>query len=325
MCTLTETTETEWINPVGGLGDALILSGVLKLVNDTNHARKFHLVRRTKYLSILKGHPAIISAGFPKPGAKLLTNHYWHLEELGPGNQRPFQVVARLYGLKTPVGEKLYMPEFNLFVSNDKPGGKKDEFKIPDDKLNIANDNFSIANDILWNFIPWKRKNILFAPYSDSPRKSMSIDNWQRLADKIAGNDVGIFIAGKMYDYHRGRTVKNTYSLKGLTTPRQLIYLLRRMDTVVTCDNFILHAAHLTETPTVSLWGPTDAGVYGYPRQIPIKANIECKIKNQCITSRYPGNYQTECPLKASNCMDTISVDSIVLELNSLFKKHYNS
>lgn len=278
----------EWINPVGGLGDALMLSGVLKIVNEIYPERKFHLVRRTKYLSILKDHPAIISAGFPEINAKFLTNHYWQLEELGPGNQRPFQIISRLFGLKTPVDERLYIPEFDL------------------------------KSDILWDYIPWKSKNIIFSPFSESPRKSMCIENWQKLADMLASPDIGIFIVGRIHDRSIRTTIRNTVSLLGLTTPRQLIYLLSKVNAVVTCDNFTLHAAHFTGTPTVSLWGATDPEVYGYPEQIIIKSNIKCEIKNECINSRHPENYRTPCPLKEKNCMDAINVDFIASALDKL-------
>ena len=60
-----------WINPVGGLGDALILSGVLKAVYDSDHTKKFNLVRRSRYQSILKGHPAIEFVGFPNSGSEI--------------------------------------------------------------------------------------------------------------------------------------------------------------------------------------------------------------------------------------------------------------
>jgi hypothetical protein len=105
-----------WINPVGGLGDMLMLSSVLKLVHDTDPARRFNLIRRTNYLTFLKGHPAIAEVGHPRQDDTVLRSDYWSIEELGAGPQRAFQVLARHYGLQTPVEEQLYIPTPNSSI-----------------------------------------------------------------------------------------------------------------------------------------------------------------------------------------------------------------
>ena len=92
-----------WINPIGGLGDTLMVSGVLKQVVDRDPSKKFHLVRRINYHGILKGHPAIGQIGFPQKNARIMDVTYWSLETLGPGLQRPYQILARAFGLGTPV------------------------------------------------------------------------------------------------------------------------------------------------------------------------------------------------------------------------------
>jgi hypothetical protein len=89
-----EANDYPWINPIGGLGDMLMVSGILKLVIEEDPLRRFNLVRRTNYLSVFKGHPAVAHIGFPPKEAKIQDVTYWSMEELGPDSQRPFQVLA---------------------------------------------------------------------------------------------------------------------------------------------------------------------------------------------------------------------------------------
>ncbi|MEK6698064.1 MAG: glycosyltransferase family 9 protein [Nitrospirota bacterium] len=265
-----------WINPIGGFGDMLMLSGVLKLVLEHEPARRFNLIRRTNYLSILKGHPAIAGVGYPPKGAEIIGVDYWSREKLGSDNQRAFQVLARIFGLSTPVDERLYIPEL--------PGG-----------------NGASLEDL----IPWGNRNILIAPFSDSPRKVMHPAIWNRVVEHLYAQGMTIFQAGRLQEKH----IRNAYSLRGLTTPRQLIALLGRFDAVITSDNFIMHAAHLAGARCVALWGPTQHEVYGYAGQFHIQMKPRCDETEGCISSRKNQGgtlYNSACPLGERHCMDQI-------------------
>lgn len=271
----------------------LMLSGVLKLVVDRDPSRRFHLVRRTGYTDILKGHPAIDTIGFPPPEAEIVGVDYWSMEKIGPGERRPFQILARAFGLETPVEETLY-------VCGD----------IEDDA-------------ILHEFLPWKERNVLIAPSSDSPRKTMHPSIWHRVVDYLLADGFFVMQAGRMNERH----IRNAYSVLGLTTPRQLISLVRRCDAVITSDNFIMHAAHLAGTPAVALWGPTDHEVYGYPEQLHIQAPRPCEfgLDDECIgPARNEGGrlYGTPCPHGRDNCMDRIAPESVYDALRKLLTRH---
>jgi len=274
--------EISWINPIGGLGDQLMISGVLKQVVDNYPSKQYNLIRRTNYLSILKGHPAIAGVGFPPKDSKTIGTDYWSIEELGPGDKRPYQVLAREFGLKKPVEEKMYLPD-----------------GIDEDPL---------LND----FLPWKERNILIAPASDSPRKVAHPSIWHRLVDFLLADDFFVVQAGRTKDIH----IRNAYSLLGLTTPRQLIGLLSKFDLIVTSDSFIMHAAHLTGTRAVVIWGPTNHEIYGYPEHIHIQMAKNCDLNpyEDCIgPTRNEGGklYGTPCPLRERHCVDQIKPEVI--------------
>jgi ADP-heptose:LPS heptosyltransferase len=268
-----------WINPIGGYGDILMLSGVLKLAYDANPKQKYKLVRRTKYTNILKGHPAISEVGFPPKDAKFVEINYWDTEGYSTGKFRAFQLLAEKFGLKTPVEEKLFLPG----ESEDDP--------------------------ILNGMIPWKKKNIIISPSTDSPRKMMHPLAWHNLVERLTAEGALVIQVGKMQDMH----IKGAYSLLNLTTPRQLISLIKRCNFVVTSDNFIMHAAHLVEKPAVVLWGPTKSGVYGYKEHIHIEAPLDhCQLKDECLGPGLGKNYPTPCPLKQEHCMNKIPMDKII-------------
>ena len=183
-----------WINPIGGLGDTLMISGVLKQFAERHPAQKLNLVERTKYRHLLEGHPAIDRIGHPPEGASFISTNYWAHDDYRLRGERAYQVLARIFGLDPPVEERLYVPR-----------------EMTDDAR-------------LMGIIPWERFNVLVCQSSDSPRKQMGAANWERLVERLKARGLGVVQAGRTGD----RYIRGAYNLLGLTTPRQLISLLRR-------------------------------------------------------------------------------------------------
>ena len=275
-----------WIDPVGGLGDALMVSGVLKQVVERDPSRRFDLVERTKYRHILEGHPAIGRIGHPPAGARFLTTNYWDHDDYRQHGNKAYQVLARLFGLETPIDERLYVP-----------------WEFEDDP-------------VLMRAIPWKPRNVLISQSSDSPRKQMVAREWELLVEKLNGEGIGVVQVGKSRD----RYVRGAFSLLGLTTPRQAISMVRHFDVVVTSDNFIMHATHHCGVPAIVLWGPTDHRVYGYSNQIHLQAELDCGNPHGCIGPGRGNVYQDDCPEGAGHCMNRFHVDTIFGSIASLLK-----
>lgn len=268
-------TDISWINPLGGLGDALMLSGILKLSLENFPERHYNLIRRTKYHGILDGHPAIAHVGYPPKESTIIGTDYWARPEYG--KERAFQVLAGIFGLPLPVEERLYMTG------------------IPDD-------------DPLFADIPFGAKNILIAPASDSPRKEMACSYWEELTERLVSDGCFVMQVGKQ----RNRHIRHAWSLLGLTTPRQLAALVKRCDLVITPDNFIMHLAHLQNVPAVVIWGPTTALVYGYAGHTHLRAMPECPEQAGCIGPNNGNNYASLCHLgPMEHCMNRIGVDTV--------------
>ncbi|MBD3241665.1 MAG: hypothetical protein GF331_13830 [Chitinivibrionales bacterium] len=276
-----------WINPIGGLGDMLMLSGVLKLAYDADPECRYNLVRRTEYQSIFNGHPAIATVGYLPPGAQMKGVTYCSMEQVGPGEQRPFQILARAFGLKTPVEEQVYLPG-----------------EIADDP-------------VLFGLIPWRERTVVICPTSATPRKEMPRAHWEEVVRRLTESGALVLQVGKARD----RRIHGAYSLCGLTTPQQLVALLRRTSAVATADNFVMHAAHLTGTPTVVTWGPTDHEVYGYADQVHLQPPRDCPERSQCMGPGRGGDaYGEPCP-RDQHCTAAVSPDDVYEATVTLLKK----
>jgi ADP-heptose:LPS heptosyltransferase len=275
-----ESQKEVWINPTGGFGDILMLSGVLKKYSELYPERKFNLVRRAIYSDLFKGHPAVKKTGYPPKNADIITTDYWTKEKLGKGNQRPFQILCRLFGIPTPAEEDLYLPG-----------------NIKEDRL-------------LHEFIPsGEKKIVVIAPSSVSPRKTLNPLIWQDIVEKMTAKGFFVVQAGQKSDIF----IKGAYSLNGLTTVRQLVSLLLKSTIIISIDNFVMHAAHLTGKPAVIIWGPTSSKIYGYREQIHFQCSTNhCEFRNKCLGPKFPDNYSKPCPLEEKHCMNGVITDEII-------------
>jgi ADP-heptose:LPS heptosyltransferase len=282
----TEEKTLPWINPIGSLGNALMLSGVLKMINETDSNKKYNIVRRSKYQTIFKNHPAVNEIGHPDKESEIIEIDFWFDQQLN--GQNAFQTLASKLGLKNPVEEKLYIPEIKS------------------------------KENLLLESIPWKEKNIVISISSPSMRKMMNPGVWMQLVNMLKNENFFIIQVGTERDIY----LKNTYSLLGVTDTRQLISVINRADAVITIDNFIMHAAKLVEKPTVVIWGPTRADKYGYKSQENIHGEIDhCPHKNECLGFKFPENYRKPCPLQRNeHCMNKLNIqqvfNSIINQLN---------
>lgn len=266
-----------WINPVGGLGDALMLSGVLKQVIERNPERKFNLIVRTKYPALLEGHPAIVRIGHPPAGAAIARTDYWSRPGFGSPDRRAYQLMAEMFDLEPPVAEQLFVP-----------------WPLADDPLLVAQ-------------LPQEPVKVAIGPSSESPRKQLDARRWEDLVALLRRAGIGVAQFGKRHD----RYIRGAYNFLGITTPRQMISVLHHFDAIVTSDSFLMHAAHLRSVPAVVLWGPTDHRIYGYAGQIHLQSVPPGDCAASCIGPDHVANYNTECPLGAAHCMNQLDAQAI--------------
>lgn len=282
---LTDSKQEVWLNPVGGMGDMLMASSVLKIIHDKYPEKKFNVIRRSRFRSFFENHPAVNKVGHPKKDAIVVSTMFWRYidngkVEAGPGINRPFQLLAKKYGLETPVDEKYFYPN-------------------------------EINNEDEFDFIPWKNKNIVIAPSSDSQKKNMTPVKWGQLVEKLTDDDTLIMQVGVNQDPY----IKGCFNLIDLTTPGELIALLRKSDLLITADNFVMHAAHMTETPTIAIWGPTFDEEFGYPEHYHFRPDETCEHILPCMGRKGHkeiSEYHKPCHLPPDqHCLNKIDIEKV--------------
>lgn len=218
-----------WINFQGGDTEALILSSVLKAALDADGSNLYGFARRTHLTRMMQKHPAITEIGFVPKDAEVIDISITR-EECGPGEKRLFQQYAKKLGLKLPVEEKLFI------------GG-------------------GIAEDpILHKMLPFKEKNVMIAPFTSKTERGMHPMAWQKIVDKLTSEGMFVVqVGGQNVPPMRG-----AYALRGIMNSRQIISLIDKVDLVITPEAFSMHAAKLTGTPAVVLWGKSTPEAWGY-------------------------------------------------------------
>lgn len=267
-----------WVNPVGGLGDIIMLSTAL-MRSYEKFGRKFRIVRRSQYTRFFINHPAVESIGNPCVGDNIICNDYWSREEFNNVETKALTIMLKIFGVEDN-DDKLFLP---------------------------VSENPSTAE--ILKTVPWGEKNVAISFSSESPRKMMHPIKWHIIVEKLLAQRCFVIQLGQMGDI----PIKGAYSLLGATTPDQVVSILEKVDAVITLDNFIMHAAKVAGKPTVSLFGPTEATRYAYKDHISLQANIyECPYHNECLGPHHADNYSTQCPLCESHCMNQFNENQIV-------------
>lgn len=269
-----------WINPVGGMGDVIMLSTAMKRSFD-KYGKKFSVARRTQYTQFLQNHPAVQEIGHPPADSVIVCNDYWLRKEFKDANNKALDINLKIFGVEDSKDDSLFLPE-------------------------SATDE---ATQILLDTIPWRDKNVMIVCSSESPRKVMHPIKWHIIVEKLLSQQVFITQVGRMGEI----PIHGTYSILGATSPLQVVKLLEHIDLLITPDNFVMHAAKLVGTPTIALFGPTEASRYGYSNHICLQADTShCEFSNQCLGPHVPDNYTKPCPLNERHCMNSFDENKIV-------------
>ncbi len=275
-----------WVNPIGGLGDVLMLSTALKASFD-KYGRKFFLVRRSRYSEFFRHHPAIEEIGHPERDADIISNDYWSREDFQDANNKAMDINLKIFGVEDKI-----------------------------DSLFWAVPEMDERTKILLEEIPWREKTVIISISSDGPRKVMHPIKWHIITQALLEEGCFVVQVGSQNEI----PIKGAYNLTGATTPSQLYHLLRKADLVITHDNFIMHAAKEANAPTIAIFGPTESSRYGYEGHQIIQNDIsDCPDCDKCLGPHVSENYSTPCPMRENHCMNKTNEGKVIdIALNIL-------
>jgi len=270
-----------WIDPQGGFGDLLILSGVMKEVFDRT-GRQYNMVSYHGRRWLFADHPAIRCYGRPPKNARIEVINYGCKAE-DQGGWRPYLVLARMFGLNPPGEERLYAPLAKIDI---RP---------------------------LCHYLPPGQPWVTICPSSNGPRKEMAASQWEELVAIMAAHRVAAIQLGNKRD----RYIRGAYNFLGLTTPAEALALLAKMKAVITVDSFLMHGAFMQKTPAIVLWGPTNPAVFGYDAHINLRSlSSPCEV-----CPKMAHEYLLKCPQGDElHCMNRFDMGSVWLEVKRIVK-----
>jgi lipopolysaccharide heptosyltransferase II len=155
--------------------------------------------------------------------------------------------------------------------------------------------------------------------------KKWRIENFKELIGKINTNyeDYQVILVGDAGDYQNDIKLLEGLGLgfintAGLTSINEVINLLQFSKLVVSHDSGIMHIANSLNCNLIALYGPTD-----HTRTSPLgnKSTI-LYSKTSCFCKMYNfGASETDLYYQYPNCMDGISVENVMNEIDNLIGK----
>ena len=147
---------------------------------------------------------------------------------------------------------------------------------------------------------------VVLAPGANWPNKRWPVNNFSRLVDWLAAQNIQAVIIGGPGDQQLAeqivtRAQSAPVNIVGQTSLKQLAYIISNAKALVGGDTGPMHLAAALKTPVVALMGPTDIrrnGPYG-------------QLDNALVTAYdCHGCWRRACP-KHIDCLDGIDVDRV--------------
>lgn len=159
-------------------------------------------------------------------------------------------------------------------------------------------------------------KVIVLVPATTWPAKNWPLEYFAAVIDGL--KDKGhLIMCGGPGDRNRAAdiaamTKTAVINAVGKTSLLEMGALLARANVVVTGDTGPLHMAVALGTPTVSIFGPTAANMYGplHPGHIVLEGQMECRACHKRV-----------CPRQDARCMQAVSprdvIDAVMRQLST--------
>lgn len=147
---------------------------------------------------------------------------------------------------------------------------------------------------------------VVIAPGAADSAKRWHAEGFAAVADHLSAR-YKVILVGDVNDVNitddiQGRMRTSALSLAGKINLRQLAFVLKKSQWVMTHDSGVMHLACYLNKPVVALWGPTDINKYAPwgPKSVIVRRN------KKCTRCQNPGSDATH------NCMSFIKVEDVI-------------
>jgi hypothetical protein len=225
-----------FLRPSGHLGDALVLSALLRARN-ASRGERFGIVRMSPFTPIFVDHPAVAAIGSPARGDEIADTDHWTWGSPRGGPARAFgKLSVRLFGEELPE-EPPWCPS------------------APRD-----------AEKLRW-LVDRVAPVLLAADVTGARRGTPGID-WSGLAVRIRER---WRVPALQVALEPRPPIDGTHNVTGRLAPRELVALVSRSQAVVAADPFVIAAASAASVPAIALLGTEPAETAGFPGQLSIQ------------------------------------------------------
>ncbi|MFC1693180.1 glycosyltransferase family 9 protein [Candidatus Latescibacterota bacterium] len=313
------------------LGDVVMATAVVETLHREIHEPRIHILTKKEYVQVFEGDRRI---------EKIVTidGHEKPFEILKKLGRRNFDAVIDLHSsirsravgiflhspLKMRIKKHSLIRRIMILTHNrfrrrfDVLGSYLDTLKplginervLP--HLMLSEKARTVADKFLSGF---EKIALGFAPGAKHTTKRWNEDSYAYLADEAARQGYfPVFIGDKsetaVVDRIRKRMSEESISIAGEVNLAETCVVISRLCGLVTNDSGMMHIAGALSTPFVAIFGPThpDLGfVPGYPSGIIMHSGADC---SPCSV-----HGQTPCRLKQRVCMDDITWEMVMSEL----------
>ncbi|MBS82833.1 MAG: lipopolysaccharide heptosyltransferase II [Gammaproteobacteria bacterium] len=160
------------------------------------------------------------------------------------------------------------------------------------------------------------KKNLFFCPDAEfGPAKRWPIEKWVELIEYLSVN-YSIYIVGKDSKVLKNFSMifenkKNVFNLINKTSLEEVVHLLSCADLVVSNDSGLMHIAASVNTKIISLFGSSSPN---YTAPLIDDGNSKIIYKKLSCSPCF----ERECPLKHLDCLNSITSDNVIEEINKI-------
>jgi lipopolysaccharide heptosyltransferase II len=160
---------------------------------------------------------------------------------------------------------------------------------------------------------------VIIAPAAGGANRRWEKEKFAQVAERLS-KDYKVILVGRESDkpvaqYIRDSCKAKVLDFSGLTTLKQLAYLIQKASLVIVCDTGVLQLASYLDAPILALFGASDERKYGpwSHKKTVISRELFCR---RCR--------EAQCRFGTTDCMRLIRADEVVREAENVLSKNYN-
>ncbi|MFV0591509.1 MAG: glycosyltransferase family 9 protein [Draconibacterium sp.] len=272
----------------GGLGDVLLITPALRSIKKESTNTKINVFCDPFHEPVLRNNPHIDRLILTGPGVAK--------KEL----RQLFRKMDNIYRTEYATFQPSILNKKHATVLIAEMLG----FNIDKLQLDIYLDK--CEENVAHKIVSKLKFPVAICVNSTHHNKDWNLESWKRLVKEA--NYVDFIQLGLPEDY----LIEGCIDLRGKTTLREAFAIVKLSKLLIAVDSLWNHVSNAVETKGIILWGPGNHLIWGYENNINISKECDC---SPCIDLHID-----DCT--KNKCMDLISVNDILLEMNKILKNN---